>query len=180
MSVIVPAYNEQKTISGLLEKLYTSLSASKFSFLIIVVDDGSSDCTLEEARTTLQRLTTANNYQVIPSIALQSRQGLGHKARPPIRVQRLCNHPGADLEYEPDDIVTMLETAKAQNLDVLYGSRFLIASNQHSYRRFYWGGQIVSFFSNFLYRQRLTDEPTCYKLFRTNLLKSLDLTQIGH
>ena len=67
LSVIVPAYNEQKTISGLLEKLYTSLSASKFSFLIIVVDDGSSDCTLEEARTTLQRLTTANNYQVMPS-----------------------------------------------------------------------------------------------------------------
>ena len=85
----------------------------------------------------------------------------------------------ADLEYEPDDIVTMLETAKAQNLDVLYGSRFLIASNQHSYRRFYWGGQIVSFFSNFLYRQRLTDEPTCYKLFRTNLLKSLDLKCTG-
>jgi len=61
------------------------------------------------------------------------------------------------------------------NLSVIYGSRFLMKENKHSYQTFYLGGRIVSLFTNLLYFQHLTDEPTCYKLFKTDLIKSIPL-----
>lgn len=58
---------------------------------------------------------------------------------------------------------------------VVYGSRFLNRSNKHSYFSFYIGGRFVSFVTNLLYGQHLTDEPTCYKFFDTAFLKSIPL-----
>ena len=79
----------------------------------------------------------------------------------------------------PADIVRMMQRITADNLEVLYGSRFLNKSNKHSYRSFYWGGRLVSLATNILYCQKLTDEPTCYKLFSTSLLKSIKLNCTG-
>ncbi|MFR7810736.1 MAG: hypothetical protein ACLU4N_16510 [Butyricimonas faecihominis] len=58
---------------------------------------------------------------------------------------------------------------------VIYGSRFLNKANKHSYQRFYFGGRLLSIITNILYGQHLTDEPTCYKMFDTALLKSIPL-----
>ena len=62
---------------------------------------------------------------------------------------------------------------------VVYGSRFLNRQNRHSYPAFYWGGRLVSFIASLLYGQVLTDEPTCYKMFRSSLLKSIPLDCTG-
>ena len=62
---------------------------------------------------------------------------------------------------------------------VVYGSRFLNKANKHSYQRFYFGGRLLSIITNILYGQRLTDEPTCYKMFDTALLKSIPLKCTG-
>ncbi len=62
---------------------------------------------------------------------------------------------------------------------MVYGSRFLNPANKHSYLRFYVGGRLVTFVTNLLYRQHLTDEPTCYKFFDTRFLKSIPLTCRG-
>jgi dolichol-phosphate mannosyltransferase len=61
----------------------------------------------------------------------------------------------------------------------VYGSRFLNRQNRHSYPAFYWGGRLVSFIASLLYGQVLTDEPTCYKMFRSSLLKSIPLDCTG-
>lgn len=62
---------------------------------------------------------------------------------------------------------------------VVYGSRFLMGKNKHSYQTFYLGGRLVTFITNLLYNQNLTDEPTCYKAFHTDLLKSIPLECTG-
>ncbi len=84
----------------------------------------------------------------------------------------------ADLEYDPRDLVKLVETAEREGASVVYGSRVL-GHMPHSYRRFYWGGRLVSLVATLLYGQRITDEPTCYKLFRTELLQSLPLREEG-
>ena len=82
----------------------------------------------------------------------------------------------ADLEYDPQDLHRMLEVIVGWRLDVLYGSRFLGKdSSKHSYQSFYIGGKLLTKLTNLLYLQRLTDEPTCYKMFKTSLLKSIPL-----
>ena len=84
----------------------------------------------------------------------------------------------ADLEYDPHDIFRMLSYAREADLPVLYGSRYLYSVSHRKGRlptSFYLGGQLVTKVTNLLYRQRLTDEPTCYKLFKRELLLSFDL-----
>jgi hypothetical protein len=72
-----------------------------------------------------------------------------------------------------------LECLLNENLQLVYGSRFLNKTNTHSYHRFYLGGRLVSLMTNILYGQHLTDEPTCYKLFRTEFIKSISLQCTG-
>ncbi len=81
----------------------------------------------------------------------------------------------ADLEYDPEDYNPLLQWVIENNAKVVYGSRFLKPSNKHSYLRFYLGGRLVTFVTNLLYGQHLTDEPTCYKFFDAQFLKSIPL-----
>ncbi len=81
----------------------------------------------------------------------------------------------ADLEYDPEDYNPLLQWVIENNAKVVCGSRFLKPSNKHSYLRFYLGGRLVTFVTNLLYSQHLTDEPTCYKFFDAQFLKSIPL-----
>ena len=85
----------------------------------------------------------------------------------------------ADLEYDPADYGRLLEPFRDPGVQVVYGSRILHPENPMSYRRYYWGGRFLSLFTNLLFRSSITDEPTCYKAFRTPLLKSLELACEG-
>jgi glycosyltransferase involved in cell wall biosynthesis len=82
----------------------------------------------------------------------------------------------ADLEYDPNDIIRMLEAARAHNAEAVFGSRIKSPESGISYRRYYWGGRLLTSLANFLYGVDLTDESTCYKMVRTDLMKSLGLT----
>lgn len=84
----------------------------------------------------------------------------------------------ADLEYDPADYQRLLAVARERGARVVYGSRIL-ARQPYSYRSYYWGGRLVSLVASLLYGQRITDEPTCYKLFETGFLKSLPLREKG-
>jgi glycosyltransferase involved in cell wall biosynthesis len=81
----------------------------------------------------------------------------------------------ADLEYDPQDIKRLLEYAKAQAAPVVYGSRNLNRENKHGQFFFYNGGRLLSLLVRLLYRVSLTDEPTCYKLFRRDVIQGLRL-----
>ena len=80
----------------------------------------------------------------------------------------------ADLEYDPDDYLKLLEAMRKTNAGVVYGSRVLSKSEKSSFA-FYFGGRLLSILTNILYKTRITDEPTCYKMFKTNIIKSLSL-----
>jgi len=167
LSIIIPAYNEEKTILTLLK----NVEAVDFGITteIIIVDDGSTDNTRSLLKTVDQQ------YKVVLQPKNQGkgaaiRAGITHATGTHIVIQ------DADLEYDPNDLKRMFEVMIRENLRVLYGSRSLEAGkNKNAGFSFYWGGQVLTWVSNILYNQRLTDEPTCYKMFEASLLKSFPL-----
>lgn len=169
LSIIVPVFNEKNTIIQILEKLEKlELGAEKE---IIVVDDFSIDGTREILR------SRPGGYRVFfhdknYGKGWAIRTGLAEATGDYVVIQ------DADLEYEPNDFKKMLNLITAAGGQVVYGSRRL----QHSYLRsrhsghiFAFGGIFLTWLTNLLYQTEITDEPTCYKMFKTDLLKGLGL-----
>ena len=167
LSILVPAYNEAPTIQAILRKL-AELPIEKE---IVVVDDGSTDDTLALARALEPEMPFLKVH------AQERNRGKGAAIR--TGLDRATGDAAviqdADLEYDPDDLVRMWEEFRTKELQVLYGSRRLGGRSDATARRYYWGGVFLSFVTNVLFRSKLTDEPTCYKMFRMDLLRSLDL-----
>lgn len=166
LSVIIPAYNEKETILEILK----SIDAVEIYKEIIIVDDGSTDGTRE----LLSQFKDSKNVHVYlhsenMGKGMAIRTAIPHCSGDIIIIQ------DADLEYDPKDYVKLIEPFKDKNVKVIYGSRFLNCANKYSYFRFYLGGRLLSLITNILYGQRLTDEPTCYKVFDAELLKSITL-----
>ena len=167
LSIIVPIYNESRTIRALLNKLKAVRFPESVEIEVIVVDDGSTDGT----RDILKNL--GSGYTVLFH---EKNKGKGSAIRTGL-VKASGDYvviQDGDLEYDPRDIRRMLETIVANGSPVLYGSRQLL-NNTHGRLPFYAGGLFLTWIANILYRQHLTDEPTCYKMFKTDFLKSLPL-----
>jgi len=167
VSIIVPVYNEKDTVMELLKRL----SLVPLDKEIIIVDDGSTDGTRE--------ILTKRWAEGVLHLCSQNggkgaaiRTGLTYAAGDAVIIQ------DADLEYDPQDIPRLLEKIE-RGADVVYGSRMLQKENRRGLFMFYWGGRFVTYFTNLLYGTKLTDEPTCYKMFRTSLLKSFKLEYDG-
>ncbi|MDE6694732.1 MAG: glycosyltransferase family 2 protein [Bacteroidales bacterium] len=174
ISIIIPAYNEGRTIEKVIDSLYRLLSDSEYSFQLIVVDDGSKDDTKVKAQQSLDRL---EEWKGVFRLIAKENGGKGSAIRAgiPYAEGDYIIIQDADLENDPHDILRMLQVIKSENLKVLYGSRFLKTESKSLYPAFYWGGRAVTLAANVLFGQRLTDEPTCYKMFSNDLLKSIDL-----
>ncbi|MDR2469598.1 MAG: glycosyltransferase family 2 protein, partial [Tannerella sp.] len=173
LSVIIPAYNEERTIRQLLQKVVEVKLINDIGKEIIVVNDCSRDGTEE----IVKEYIYVHPEEKMVLLNQGKNQGKGAAIRKGLE-QVTGNYvviQDADLEYEPEDYNILLQTFLSENLNVLYGSRFLNPKNRHSYRSFYFGGRLVTWFTNILYGQHLTDEPTCYKLFDAVFLKSLTL-----
>jgi glycosyltransferase involved in cell wall biosynthesis len=177
LSIIIPAYNEAATIHLILDKILDVNLIRNMQKEILVVNDCSTDATREivedySAQHATERIVLVNqSFNQGKGAAI--RKGLEKVTGDYVIIQ------DADLEYDPQDYNPLLEHLINDNLQVIYGSRFLSKSNRHSYYRFYAGGRLVSFIANILYGQHLTDEPTCYKLFRTDFIKSIPLQCTG-
>jgi len=162
----LPVFNEQDTLSVILNRLL-KLPIDK---QIIAVDDASQDGTpdiLKEfaARDEIEVLTHDNNRGKGTAI----RTGLQRAHGEYTVIQ------DADLEYDPEDIVKMLAAAERHRAEAVFGSRVHNPQSGISYRRYYWGGKFLTFLANLLYGVNISDESTCYKMVKTDLLKSLDL-----
>ena len=170
LSVIIPVYNERETIREILEKV-TRVNLKKE---IIIVDDASRDGTTEVLRA-MEGSQSINNADV--RIVYHSRnQGKGAAIRTALSYVRgdVIIIQDGDLEYDPQDYPQLIAPIIRGETDVVYGSRTL-GKGKRSYWRYYWGGRFLSWLANMLYGARITDEPTCYKVFRAEVLKSLDL-----
>ena len=174
LSIIIPAYNEAGTIARVLEKVMRAELPDGIGKEIIVVDDCSADGTDREVKRTM----AAHPGTFIKHIELNKNRGKGYAVRTGIAYStgEVIIIQDADLEYDPDDYAALLQPILSGAYKVVYGSRLLNGKNNHSYRSFYWGGRLVSLITSLLFGQKITDEPTCYKMFDASLLKSIPLT----
>ncbi|OQB71738.1 MAG: Undecaprenyl-phosphate mannosyltransferase [candidate division TA06 bacterium ADurb.Bin131] len=171
LSVIVPVYNEKNTIEVIIQKLLTVPINKE----IIIVDDGSTDGTSQ-----ILKKISQQKFPLIKVIFQPKNIGKGYAIRRAINeiTGDVVVIQDADLEYEPMDYLRMIEPIEQGRADVVYGSRIL-GKNQTSSFSFYVGGRILSFFTNLLYGTSITDEPTCYKMFKSDILKGIKLNCKG-
>lgn len=169
LSVLIPAYNEINNIKNILDKI----GEVTIPMEIIVVDDGSTDGTRE--------LLNTLKSDVIKVVFHEKNRGKGGAIKTAIAHSKgdIIIIQDADLEYDPQDYYKLIPLIESGKEKVVYGSRFLNKQNKHSYFSFFLGGQVVTWITNILYFQNLTDEPTCYKVFDAKLLKSIKLNCTG-
>ena len=166
LSVLVPAYNEASTIEALVEKVL----GLDIDLEVVIVNDGSTDGTLAIAeQLAADARVKVVSYDKNRGKGAAIREGIGHLAGEFVIIQ------DADLEYDPNDYAAILREFKDPGVSVVYGSRRTMKSNPMSSLSFFMGGVTLTLITNILYRTGITDEPTCYKAFRTDLLKSLPL-----
>jgi glycosyltransferase involved in cell wall biosynthesis len=169
VSVVMPVYNERDTI----EEIIGRVLAVPLRIELIVVDDGSSDGTRE----ILARLAEQHGFRPI----LQARnQGKGAAIRRGFEevTGDLVVIQDADLEYSPEEYPALVELICQGRADVVYGSRFL---GRHRVFLFthYLGNRLLTLLTNVLYNTMLTDMETCYKVMRTEVLRSMTLRSNG-
>jgi len=169
LSIIIPAYNEIETISKVLEKIEKA-DIGNVKKEIIIVDDGSTDGT----RNFLQK--QKKKYKVIFH---KKNMGKGFAVRTGIKnaTGEVVIIQDADLEYDPNDYKKLIDPILLGKSEVVYGSRRLHKKNkQYSGLSFFVGGVSLTIIANLLYPNlKITDEPTCYKVFKADVIKSIPL-----
>lgn len=167
LSVIIPTYNEEKTVAQLINKVY-GINLTKE---IIIVNDGSSDNTYNEIK---KAIHNKNNFKIINN---KKNFGKGYSIRNGLEQVKgdIVLIQDADLELDPNDYYELIKPFKEKNAKVVYGSRLLNKNNPIQMTSFYLGARIITFFANLIYRINITDEPVGYKLFKTDIIKSLNL-----
>lgn len=167
LSVIVPVYNEAKTVRQILDKI----NAINIDKEIIVVDDGSSDGTerilMEIKMDNLKIIHHATNRG--KGAALLT--GFANACGDYVIIQ------DADLEYDPADYARLIQAIKDSNADIAAGIRF--SEGYHGLFIHQLGNRVLSWFLNFLFGTKFKDYATCYKLMRRDVLLVLNLKATG-
>lgn len=171
LTIIVPAYNEAGNIASLLGEVCAVSLPYGIGKEVIVVDDGSTDATGK----VVSDYIAAHTPGPIILLKHDRNYGKGHAIR-----TALAKATGdyviiqdGDLELDPNDIAKLLKSMIDGGYEVVYGSRFLDKQNKSLYRSFRLGGRLVSHIANLLYNQNITDEPTCYKLMRREVVERM-------
>ena len=165
----MPAYNESATIRQIVDKVMSV----PLDIELIIVNDASTDDTGEILKNEVQV-----KYPNIIIITHDINKGKSAAIRTAIPRSKgdIITIQDADLETEPNDLVQLTEPIRKGEASVVYGSRYLNTKELHLYRSYLLGGRVLSWTVNILYGQHITDEPTCYKVFKADILKSIKLT----
>ena len=168
ISIIIPVYNEETTINKIVKRVMDAdcLGLNKE---IIIVDDGSTD-------NTPNILANIKSKKII-KITNKRNYGKGYSLRRGFKIATgdIILIQDADLEYNPKDYAKIIRPFLNHDSLVVYGSRELSGKNKHSSVFFHAGGRTITTCTNLLYRSHLTDVPTGYKAFQSDLLNSLQL-----
>lgn len=177
LTIIVPVYNEHKTIAAVLAKL-AGLNLGEWDKEIIVVDDGSTDNSKIKIQKSIHQLADETQNFLL----LNHERNLGKGAAVGTALAATTGDyiliQDADLEYEPNDIPLLLTEAGKNPGAAVFGSRNL-KPDRRGYPHYILGVAILTWFANLLFHAKLTDVYTCYKLVPENLIKSLVLQSRG-
>ncbi len=167
LSVIIPVYNEEKTIKSVLNSVEkTKLSLRKE---IIVVNDCSTDNTaaiLDKFKHKHKVL----NHDVNHGKGAAIRTGIKHATGDIIVIQ------DADMEYDPKEYPKLLQPILKNKANVVYGSRIIGKGIKNMYWLHFFGNKFLSLITSVLYGQKITDMETGYKMFKSNVIKTLPLS----
>lgn len=168
LSIIIPVYNEEKTISEILKKVKNAKTTLRKE--IIIVNDGSTD---NSANIIGKFMKNNKNFLLIT----KKNGGKGSAIREGLKKAKgdIILTQDADLEYNPNEYQKLIQPIINKKAKVVYGSRILNKNNKMSHLSFYIGGRLITFVTNMLYGSNLTDEPTGYKIFKSDIIKSLKI-----
>jgi len=175
LSVIIPAYNEEKTILQILEKV-CQVKLGALQLEIIIIDDCSKDKTVA----LVEEFIREHRDLTVQLIRQDKNMGKGaalHRGIAEATGEFLVIQD-ADLEYDPNEYTDLLEPVFKDNADAVYGSRFM-GSNPHRIL-FFWhtiGNRFLTFLSNMFTNLNLSDMETCYKLMRREMVQNLNLKE---
>ncbi|GIV39877.1 MAG: glycosyl transferase [Thermonema sp.] len=176
LSIVIPAYNEGKTIHYILDRIKSVQLIQNIEKEVIIVNDCSTDDT-EEA---VQRYISNNPDLNIQYYKHEKNQGKGAALHTGIAKATgdYVVIQDADLEYDPHEYNILLQPVVDGHADVVYGSRFM-GGNPHRIL-FFWhtiGNKFLTFLSNMFTNLNLTDMETCYKLFRRDIIQNIRLKE---
>jgi glycosyltransferase involved in cell wall biosynthesis len=176
LSILVPAYNEGATIWGVCEKIQAVTLIAGIEKEVVVVNDASSDNTEQE----ILRYRDTHPDMAIAYFKHDANRGKGAAIHTGISnaTGDLIIVQDADLEYDPQEYNALLKPVIDGFADVVFGSRFM-GGNAHRVL-FFWhtiGNRFLTLLSNAFANLNLTDMETCYKLFRADLLRSIELRE---
>ena len=173
LSVVIPVYNEDRTISEILKKVM-EVDIEKE---IIIVDDCSTDGTREILKTVNQLtdlpVTSQNQIKIVYH---DKNKGKGAAIRTGLKevTGDIVIIQDADLEYNPQDYYILMQPILDRKADVVYGSRFLKLKHITLFWH-YIANKILNLLTNLLYGTCLTDMETCYKMFNINVIRGIDI-----
>lgn len=173
ISIIIPTYNEQDTVKTLVQKVQKVRFGKNIKKEIILINDASIDKTLEIVKK-IKGIKIINHINNLGKGAAV-KSGIAASIGEVIIIQ------DADLEYNPSDLIRLLEPIFAKRADVVYGTRLqnyplkIVGAKKTPLVTHYFGNKFLTFCTNFLYGSSVTDMETCYKVFRKSVIKDIHI-----
>lgn len=166
LSIIIPTYNESKTIAQVLERVF-AVNLPGFTREVLVIDDGSTDNTIEKLSPWNKKITV---------ITLPKNKGKGGAVTEGLKAATgdIIIIQDADLEYSPADYPTLLAPFENARVSAVYGSRFL-GSHLSTMFVYELGNKFVTLMTNILYNTNITDMETGYKAFRREAVSNFSI-----
>ena len=173
LTLVVPCYNEEATLAGCIERVL-KLRSKTLKLEIIIVDDCSKDRSLEVARDLEENIPEIRvlHHEVNKGKGAALRTGFQYATGDYVGIQ------DADLEYEPMEYLKLLAPLQQNEADVVFGSRYLRPGKRKVlYFWHSWMNKTLTFISNMMTNLDISDMETCYKLFRREIIQSIELKE---